>query len=144
MAFSSVSNRSPSTVRPIRRQHSQPALWAIAFISFILGSAATTLVIWQLHELYQATVAPLVSVEGTVRAQYSYRNGDDLTPPPTGYYVEAAGLSRVYLTGDQPMEPYVGQPVVASGSVSGICGPKSLPCYTLLNVREIGAPEASE
>ncbi len=128
----------------MRRQHSQPALWAIAFISFILGSAATTLVIWQLHELYQATVAPPVKVEGTVRAQYSYQDGDGLTPPPTGYFVEAAGLDRVYLTGKIPLDRFVGQPIVAKGSVSGICGPKSLPCYALLDVREIGAPEASE
>ena len=140
MAFSSVSNR--PTVRPMRRQHSQPALWAIAFVSFLLGSAATTLVIWQLHKLYKATVAPLVEVEGTVRAQYSYQDGDGLTPPPTGYFVEAPGVDRVYLTG-KPLEPFVGRSVVARGSVSGICGPKSLPCYTLLEVREIGAPEAN-
>ena len=142
MAFSSVSNR--TTVRPMRRQHSQPALWAIATIFFLLGSAAATLVIWQLHELYQATVAPLVEVEGTVRAQYSYQDGDGLTPPPTGYFVEAAGVDRVYLTGKTPMEQFVGQPVVARGSVSGVCGPKSLPCYTLLDVREIGAPEVED
>lgn len=140
MAFSSVSTNRP-TARPLRRQHSQPALWFVAFVSFILGSAAATLTIWQLHELYQATVAPVVNVEGTLRAQYSYQDTESLTPPPGGYYVESPGVERVYLKGNQPLDPLVGKPVVANGSVSGICGPKSLPCYTLLSVREIDIAE---
>ncbi len=142
MAFSSVSNR--PTARPTRREHSQPALWTVACVSFGLGAAASALVIWQLHKLYQATVAPLVTVEGTLKVQYSYQDGESLTPPPGGYYVEAPGVQRVYLTGKQALEPYVGQAVVASGSVSGVCGPKALPCYTQLTVREISNAQADE
>ena len=142
MASSSVSNR--PTARSSRREHSQPALWALACISFLLGAAASTLVIWQLHKLYQATVAPLVTVEGTLKAQYSYQDGESLTPPPGGYYIEAPGVKRVYLTGKQALEPYVGQEVVASGSVSGVCGPKALPCYTQLTVREISNAQAGQ
>ncbi len=140
MAFSSVSSPRP-TARPLRRQHSQPALWAIAFVFFILGSAAATFTIWQLHELYQATVAPPVEVEGTLRAQYSYQDAESLTPPPGGYYIESSGVGRVYLDANQALDPFVGKPIVANGSVSGICGPKSLPCYTQLAVREIEIAE---
>ncbi|MGB3299321.1 MAG: hypothetical protein WBA76_13710 [Phormidesmis sp.] len=142
MASSSVSTR--PAARSGRREHSQPALWTVACISFALGAAASGLVIWQLNKLYQATVAPLVTVEGTLKAQYSYQDGESLSPPPGGYYIEVPGVERVYLTGRQPLEPYVGQAVVASGSVSGVCGPKALPCYTQLAVREISNAQAEE
>lgn len=124
-----------------RKERSQPTLWAVATLFFVMGSAATTFTIWQLHKLYRATIAPPISVEGVVQAQYSYDQVDALTPPPGGYYVESQGMGRVYLTG-QPLQEYVGQSVVATGSVSGICGPKSIPCYPLLELREVKYPEA--
>ncbi len=118
------------------REHSQLTLWSVATISFILGSAATTLIIWQLHRLYRATIAPLITVEGTVQARYGHQPGDGPTPAPTGYFIESAETGRVYLTG-KPLNSYVGQPVKAQGSISGTCGPKSIPCYPLIEIREV-------
>ncbi len=134
MTTSAISEQ-PQKIRQ-RKERSQPTLWAIATISFILGAAASSFTIWQLHKLYKATIAPPVSVEGTLRAQYSY---DDAAarPAPNGYYIEGTGVDRIYLTG-KPLQSYVGQSIVANGSVEGICGPKSLPCYPLLQLREVG------
>ena len=125
-----------------RRERSQPTLWAIASISFILGAAASTFTIWQLNKLYKATIAPPVSVEGTLKAQYSY-DESALRPSPNGYYIEGTSVGRVYLTG-QPLQSYVGQGVSASGSVEGLCGPKSIPCYPILTVREISYSQVEE
>lgn len=126
----------------LMKEHSQPTLWAVATVSFLLGAAASTLVIWQLHKLYRATVAPVVTVEGTLQAKYGYKDSDkELTPPPTGYYITSPGVGRVYLTG-KPMNDYVGKTVKASGSVAGTCGPKSIPCFPLIEVREIFTPAA--
>lgn len=130
----------PQVSRHRLRTRSQPTLWAVAFISFFIGSAASAVVIWQLQGLYRATVAPLVAVEGTVRAQYSPKDDDGYTPPPNGYYIEGSGIGRVYLT-QKPLDAYIGQTIVARGSISGICGPKSIPCYPRLHVREISLPE---
>ncbi len=138
MASSSVPHR--ITARPARRQHSQPALWTVAFAFFILGGAVSTLTIWQLHRLYRATVAPVVTVEGIVQAKYSYQEGNEATPAPDGYFVESPGVGRVYLSG-KPFGSYVGEQITAQGSVTGICGPKSVPCYPLVEVREISAAE---
>ena len=132
---------SPSPNPP--KERSQLTLWSVATVFFILGSAATAVVIWQLHRLYRATIAPLVTVEGVVQAKYGYEAGDEPTPAPTGYFVDSSGIGRVYLTG-QPLNSYVGQPILARGSVSGVCGPKSIPCYPLVEVREIGAPPETE
>lgn len=128
--------------RSRRRERSQPTLWAIATVSFILGVAASTFTIWQLHKLYKATVAPPVSVEGTLRAQYSYEDSA-ARPAPNGYYIEGTGVDRIYLTG-QPLQSYVGQSIVATGSVEGICGPKSIPCYPILSLREVGPSQVQE
>ena len=141
MAFSSFPDSSsapaPSARIKVRKTHSQPALWAIATVSFLLGSAATGLSIWQLHRLYRATVAPIVDVEGKVQAKYGYQeDADELRPAPSGYFVESPGVGRVYLTG-RPLNDYVGQSVQATGSVSSVCGPKSLPCYPLVEVRDV-------
>lgn len=125
-----------------RKERSQPTLWAIAGIFFVLGAAASTLTIWQLHKLYKATIAPPISVEGTLQAQY---NLDEtvIHPSPNGYYVEGTGVSRIYLRG-LPLQSYVGQNIVATGSVEGICGPKSIPCYPVLSLREVGYPPVEE
>ena len=128
-----VSNERPKSRR---RERSQPTLWAIAGVFFVLGAAATALTTWQLHKLYVATVAPPVNVEGVLRAQYEYETVEGLNPPPSGYYIAGTGVDRFYLTG-VPLQGYVGKAVVASGSVSGICGPKSIPCYPILQVREV-------
>jgi hypothetical protein len=122
------------------RSRSQPTLWSVAFISFFIGSAASALAIWQLQGLYRATIAPLVTVEGTLRAQYSPKKDDGYTPPPNGYYIESSSVGRVYLT-HKPLDAYIDKPIVAQGSMSGICGPKSIPCYPQLHVREISLPE---
>lgn len=124
-------------------ERSQPTLWAVATISFLVGSAATALVIWQLNRLYQATIAPLVSVEGKVQAKYSNQSGDGPTPAPIGYFIESSGTGRVYLT-NQPLNAYVGKTVEARGSVTGICGPKSIPCYPIVKVREVSIVEETE
>lgn len=105
-----------------------------------MGAAATTATIWQLHKLYRATVAPPISVEGVVKAQYGYDAIESLNPPPSGYYIEGTSIGRVYLSG-QPLQSYVGKTVVANGSVSGICGPKSIPCYPLVELRELQHPD---
>lgn len=135
-----VSNASPAiaTSRPRKtRTHSQPTLWGVATVFFLLGSAATTLTIWQLHKLYRATVAPIITVEGTLKARYSYNEkGSNPTPAPQGYYIDSPGIGRVYLT-NKPLDGYVGQAIKANGSVSGVCGPKSIPCYPLIEVREV-------
>ncbi|MEL6602971.1 MAG: hypothetical protein AAFP20_07065 [Cyanobacteria bacterium J06614_10] len=119
-----------------KRERSQPTLWAVAGVFFTLGAAASTLTIWQLHKLYRATVAPPVDVAGIVQAQYDYDKVAGLNPPPSGYYIEGTSIGRVYLTG-KPLQTYVGQTVTANGSVSGICGPKSIPCYPLIELREV-------
>lgn len=119
------------------REHSQLTLWSVATLFFLLGAAASSLVIWQLHKLYRATIAPLVTVEGTLQAKYGYQAGDKAQPAPDGYFVESSGMGRVYLTG-QPLNAYVGQSIQAQGSVVGICGPKSIPCFPLVEVREVG------
>lgn len=119
------------------RERSQLTLWSVATLFFLLGAAASGLVIWQLHKLYRATIAPLVTVEGTLQAKYGYQAGDKAQPAPDGYFVESSGMGRVYLTG-QPLNAYVGQPIQAQGSVAGICGPKSVPCFPLVEVREVG------
>lgn len=126
-----------------KKVRSQPTLWAVASIFFIIGSAASVATIWQLNKLYRATIAPPIAVEGVVKAQYSYDDATDHTPPPSGYYIEGTSIGRVYLSG-QPLQSYVGESVVATGSVSGICGPKSIPCYPLLDLREVKYPEAAE
>ncbi len=137
MAASAKISRQP-------RERSQLTLWSVATVSFLLGSAVTTLVIWQLHRLYRATIAPLVTVEGTVQAKYGNQPDDGPTPAPTGYFIESAGIGRIYLTGE-PLNSYVGQVVKARGGISGVCGPKSIPCYPLIEVREVGIPvEESE
>ncbi|EDX83818.1 hypothetical protein S7335_1515 [Synechococcus sp. PCC 7335] len=125
-----------------RKERSQPTLWAIAGIFFILGAAASTFTIWQLHKLYRASIAPPISVEGTLQAQY---NLDETVvhPAPAGYYIEGTGVGRIYLQG-LPLQSYVGESIVATGSVEGICGPKSIPCYPMLSLREIGYPPAEE
>lgn len=125
---------SPSPKQP--KEHSQLALWSVATVFFLLGSAATAVVIWQLHRLYRATIAPRVTVEGVIQAKYGNESGDEAMPPPSGYFVESSGIGRVYLTG-KPLNSYVGQPILVRGSVSGICGPKSIPCYPLVEVKEI-------
>lgn len=130
---------SPRRRRRAVKEHSQPTLWSVATISFAIGAAASTLVIWQLHKLYIATIAPVITVEGTVQAKYSYKTDDELSPAPNGYYVDSSSIGRVYLTG-KPLDSYVGQPVKAIGSVSGICGPKSVPCYPIVQVREVNIP----
>ncbi|MGD1896253.1 MAG: hypothetical protein ACFB16_04780 [Phormidesmis sp.] len=144
MTSSTISHQSeqPQAVpMPRRKERSQPTLWAIAILFFIMGAAASTATIWQLHKLYRATVAPPVAVEGVVKAQYDYDKVEALNPPPGGYYIESSGTGRVYLSG-KPLQQYVGQTVVATGSVAGICGPKSIPCYPLLELREVKYPEA--
>jgi len=148
MAFSSFPDSSsadvPSRRIRVRKTHSQPALWAIATVSFLLGAAATGLTTWQLHKLYRATVAPVVDVEGKLQAQYSYQeDSDELRPSPSGYFVESPGVGRVYLTG-KPLNSYVGQDIKANGSVAGICGPKSLPCYPLVELRDVQRITANE
>ena len=137
-----VSQSVPST-RPRRaaKEHSQPTLWSVAAIFFTLGAAASALTVWQLHKLYVATVAPVITVEGTVQAKYSYQEDNELSPDPNGYYVNSPGIGRVYLTG-KPLDSYVGKPVEALGSVSGVCGPKSVPCYPIVEVRDIQIPAA--
>jgi len=131
----------PQKKRRVKKERSQPMLWSIATVFFLLGAAASTLTIWQLHKLYRATVAPVITVEGTVQAKYSYKDSTELSPAPNGYFIESAGVGRVYLTG-QPLDSYVGQTVKAEGSVAGICGPKTIPCYPLIEVREVGIPIA--
>ena len=123
------------------KEHSQPTLWSVAAVFFMLGAAASTLTVWQLHKLYVATVAPVITVEGTVQAKYSYQEDNELSPDPNGYYVNSPGIGRVYLTGTA-LDSYVGKPVEALGSVSGICGPKSVPCYPIVEVRGIEVPVA--
>ena len=125
--------------RRAAKEHSQPKLWSIAAVFFMLGAAVSTLTIWQLHKLYMATVAPVVTIEGTVQAKYSYQEDNELSPDPSGYYIVSPGVGRVYLTG-QPLDSYVGKSVEALGSVSGICGPKSVPCYPIVDIRDIGEP----
>lgn len=128
----------PQFTRRNKKERSQVTLWSVATVFFLLGSAATTLTIWQLHKLYRATVAPVVTVEGTLQAKYAYQTSDnELTPAPGGYYIDSPGIGRVYLQG-KPLDSYVGQTIEAQGSVSGICGPKSIPCYPLVEVREVG------
>ena len=83
-----------------------------------------------------ATIAPVVTVEGTVQAKYSYQENDELRPAPNGYFIESPGIGRVYLTG-QPLNSSVGKPIEVQGSVSAICGPKSIPCFPQVNVRDI-------
>ena len=132
----------PQTVTSRRRssrvakEYSQPTLWSVATVSFAIGAAISALTVWQLHRLYMATVAPVVTVEGTVQAKYNYQEDNELSPDPNGYYVTSPGIGRVYLTG-QPLDSYVGQTVEAMGSVSGVCGPKSVPCYPIVSVRTI-------
>jgi len=140
MTTSAISEQPQRTRR--RRERSQPTLWAIATISFILGAAASTFTIWQLHKLYRATIAPPVSVEGTLRAQYSYEDSA-IRPSPNGYYIEASSVGRIYLTG-KPLQSYVGQSIIATGSVEGICGPKSIPCYPIVELREVSYPLVEE
>ncbi|MFK8186004.1 MAG: hypothetical protein AB8B99_21725 [Phormidesmis sp.] len=145
MAFTSFPDQSPTpSTSPrikVRKTHSQPTLWAVATLFFLLGSAASVLTIWQLHKLYRATVAPVIEVTGTVQAKYSYQEDEnELRPAPSGYFIESQGTGRVYLTG-KPLNSYVGQRVQANGSIAGICGPKSLPCYPLVEVREINFTE---
>ncbi|MBE9064790.1 hypothetical protein [cf. Phormidesmis sp. LEGE 11477] len=125
-----------------RKERSQPTLWAVASIFFILGAAASTFTIWQLHKLYRATIAPPISVEGTLQAQYNYDEAA-VHPSPNGYYIEGTGVGRIYLQG-QPLQSYVGQGIVATGIVEGICGPKSIPCYPVLSLREVGYPPVEE
>lgn len=137
-----VLQSAPSThQRRQAKEHSQPTLWSVATISFALGAAVSTLAIWQLRKLYVATVAPVVTVEGTVQAKYSYQTEDELSPDPSGYYINSPGVGRIYLTG-KALDGYVGKPVEALGSVSGTCGPKSVPCYPVIEVREINIPVA--
>lgn len=126
-----------------RKERSQPTLWAVASVFFVLGAAISTGTIWQLHKLYIATIANPVSVEGILKAKYDYESDNSPTPDPGGYYIESSSIGRVYLTG-QPLQSSVGEIVSASGSVSSICGPKSIPCYPLLEVREIGPAPAAE
>ena len=137
-----VSQSAPRTHsrRPVK-EHSQPTLWSVAAISFALGTALSTLAIWQLHKLYVATVAPVITVEGTVQAKYSFQTENEPSPDPSGYYVDSPGIGRIYLTG-KALDGYVGKPVSALGSVSGVCGPKSVPCYPIVAVREITIPVA--
>jgi len=123
-------------VKRRRRERSQPTLWAIAGVFFILGAAASTATIWQLNKLYQATIAPPVAVEGILKAQYDYDKTEKLNPPPSGYYIEGAGVGRVYLTG-KPLQNFVGKKIEASGTVDGICGPKTVPCYPQLTLRNV-------
>jgi hypothetical protein len=138
MAFSSIPNR-PTARRP-RKSHSQPTLWLIATVSFGLGSAVSTLLVWQLHKLYRATVAPVIVIEGKIQAQYGKQDQNKLSLEPDGYFIASEGLGRVYLTG-QPLNSYLNLTVRAQGSVSGICGPKVIPCYPLIEVRELIIPE---
>ncbi len=131
-----VSQSAPRTRRKSAKAHSQPTLWAVATVFFTLGAAVSALTVWQLHKLYVATVAPVITVEGTVQAKYSYQTEDELSPDPSGYYINSPSVGRVYLTG-KALDGYVGKPVAALGSVSGVCGPKSVPCYPIVAVREI-------
>jgi hypothetical protein len=126
--------------RPSIKVHSQPKLWAIAIVSFALGAGVSGLLCWQAYRLYRATLAPLVFAEGEVRSQPMPKDDKELSPPPSGYYMETTGLGRVYLT-DQPFKDYVGLTIQVQGSVSGICGPKSIPCFPLIEVKEIVIPE---
>ena len=134
---------SPSVIRhrKVAKVHSQPTLWSVAAVSFTLGAAVSALTLWQLSKLYAATIAPVITVEGTVQAKYGYQSGDEdeVSPAPSGYFVNTPGVGRVYLTG-KPLNDKVGQPVKALGSVSGICGPKSVPCYPIVTVRELTIP----
>lgn len=138
MASSSASHR-PAARQP-RKSHAQPTLWFIAAVFFLLGSTVSTLLVWQLHQLYRATVAPVIIVEGKVQAQYGEQAKNKLSPEPDGYFIASEGIGRVYLTG-QPFNSYLGLTVRAQGSVSGICGPKAIPCYPLIEVRELIIPE---
>ncbi|MEM9948330.1 MAG: hypothetical protein AAF810_20035, partial [Cyanobacteria bacterium P01_D01_bin.36] len=85
----------PSDGIRVRKERSQPTLWAIAIVFFVMGSAASVATIWQLHKLYRATVAPPIAVEGVVQAQYDYEKVEGLTPPPSGYYIEGTSIGRV-------------------------------------------------
>ena len=138
-----VSQSVPETHRRRKpaKAHSQLTLWSVATVFFALGAAVGTLTVWQLHKLYRATVAPVITVEGTVQAKYSYKTENELSPDPSGYYINSPGIGRVYLTG-KALDGFVGKPVQALGSVSGICGPKSVPCYPIVEVREITEPVA--
>jgi hypothetical protein len=138
MAFSGAPHR--PAARPQQKIHAQPTLWFIAAIAFSLGSAVSTLLVWQLHKLYRATIAPVIIAEGKVQAQYGEQDKNKLSPEPEGYFITSEGIGRVYLTG-QPLESYLDLTVRAQGSVSGICGPKAIPCYPLIEVRELIIPE---
>ncbi|NJM97475.1 MAG: hypothetical protein HC800_10155 [Phormidesmis sp. RL_2_1] len=124
------------------KERSQITLWSVATIFFLLGTAAASLSIWQLHKLYRATIAPVVTVEGTLQAKYDYQTDDELQPAPNGYFIESAGIGRVYLSG-KPLQSYVGQPIQARGGVSGICGPKSIPCFPLVELREVSRADVT-
>lgn len=131
----------PRSDRSLQKERSQPTLWSVAAVFFLLGATVSALTIWQLHKLYRATVAPVVVVEGQVQAKYAYhQDSNEITPAPSGYFIESTGMGRIYLTG-KSFESYVGQPVKAQGSVAGICGPKSIPCYPLVEVRDIDLAE---
>ena len=95
MTTSAISQESEKQPRRSRRrkERSQPTLWAIALISFGLGAAASTFTLWQFNKLYKATIAPPVSVEGTLKAQYRY-DEKALHPAPNGYYIEGTSVGR--------------------------------------------------
>jgi hypothetical protein len=104
MASSSASHR--PAARQQRKIHAQPTLWLIAAVFFLLGSAVSTLLVWQLHKLYRATIAPVIIVEGKVQAQYGKQDTNKLSPEPDGYFIASEGIGRVYLTG-QPFNSYL-------------------------------------
>ncbi len=138
MASSSTSHR--PAARRQRRSHTQPTLWLIATVSFLLGAAVSALLVWQLHKLYRATVAPVIIAEGKVQAQYGKQDESTLSPEPDGYFIASEGIGRIYLTG-KPLNDYLNLTVRAQGSVSGVCGPKAIPCYPIIDVRELIIPE---
>ncbi|MGC1305867.1 MAG: hypothetical protein WA885_01470 [Phormidesmis sp.] len=138
----SVSSQPDASLRA-KRERSQPTLWGVATVFFLMGAAASAVTIWQLHRLYVATVAPLVTVTGQLQAQYEYKAGNELTPTPGGYFVDSPSTGRIYMTG-QPLNSYVGQTIEVQGSVSGICGPKSIPCFPLVTVREVSVTAEAE
>ena len=140
MTTSAVSKQPQKTSE--RKERSQPTLWVIAGTFFTLGAAASTFTLWQIHRLYKATIAPPISVEGTLQAQYNI-DETAVHPTPNGYYIEGTGVGRIYLHG-RPLQGYVGQSILATGSVEGICGPKSIPCYPALLLRNVGYPPVEE
>lgn len=107
-------------------------VWAVVTaIAFVTGAIGGVAGFWWLQKNLQGSVL----ASGVLEYQGEPTAGASV-PPPEGYYIQAAGVERVYVTAET-VNQYLDKDISARGQLSTICGADGSPCYPLIQAESI-------